>query len=223
VPRSEPDANPEKKSTQKPRSAALLATLITVPIALIVGLLVGLGVVSAHKNAAPTTSASSTATNAPLAAITVAAPPSNAATVAPCTKVLQELPVALGDLPSRVVHPQPDSPFVVAWGDPAVVLRCGVDRPAGLSVGSTAQTIVVDDVVFLVGDRGGDTTAPNVFTVVDREPYIEVTVPASYTQPPLGPIADAVAKALPKLCTVPADPVPGASTVPDSQLCTHRK
>ena len=34
---------------------------------------------------------------------------------------------------------QSDSPFAYAWGDPPVVLVCGVDRPAGYVVGSRAH------------------------------------------------------------------------------------
>ena len=142
-------------------------------------------------------------------AISVAAPPSNPAAEAPCTKVLAQLPVDLDGLPSRPALSQ--STFVVAWGDPAVVLRCGVPRPKGLVAGSDAFTTGVNGVYFWV-DHQKKTT---VFTVIDRAAYVEVTVPLTYAGGPLSPIADAVAKALPAVCVVdPAQPV-------DKQ-CTRR-
>lgn len=148
--------------------------------------------------------------------LTPSAPPSNPATQAPCTKLLTALPVQLGTLVPRIVHPRPDSPFVVAWGDPAVVLRCGVARPSALKPGSAALDIGVNG-VFWLPVQHKDLT---VWTAVDRAAYIEVTVPKSYAQPPLGPISDGVAKALPVAC------VPGAAQgepQPDPKtLCTNR-
>ena len=46
-----------------------------------------------------------------------------------------------------------------------------------------------------------------VFTAVDRAVYVQVTVPKSYSQPPLAPISDAVAQALPPICHFPADEI----------------
>jgi hypothetical protein len=201
------------------KSPALLATLFTLPIMLVAGLIVGLVVVNTSKDNKPAASPSTTPSG-PLPAITVSAPPSNAATVAPCTKVLAQLPVSLGGLAGRVVHPQPDSPFVVAWGDPAVVLRCGVARPVDLVAGSSAETILTDGVDFLVKPRAEADKDPYVFTVIDRAVYVEVQVPVSYTQPPTAPIADAIAKALPAVCLPQS--APGATPPPDDQLCTHR-
>jgi hypothetical protein len=154
----------------------------------------------------------SSATSSPVALkpITVAAPPSNAAAAAPCTKVLAALPVSLGGLPSRPALSS--SPYVVAWGEPAVVLRCGVARPGGLVVGSDALTTGVDGVFYWV-DRQKQAT---VFTVIDRAAYIEVTVPSTYSGGPLAPISDAVAKALPAVCVVD----PNETDV--NRLCTHR-
>jgi hypothetical protein len=189
----------------------------------VLALLFSVGDANQGDSANPTHSPSASATTkaAPLTAITVSAPPSNAATVSPCTKVLEQLPVSLGDLSARVVHPQPDSPFVVAWGDPPIVLRCGVPRPTDLKIGSDANTITADGVIFLPASRTDGQN--NVFTVIDRDAYVEVTVPTSYSQPPLALIADAVAKALPAICTVEPDALPGAVQPPDSALCTHRK
>jgi hypothetical protein len=214
-----PVTAPEPK-TREPKSphrrAALVATAVTVPLVVVLALLFSLG---NTKDSSPKPTTSASGHTGPLPAVTVAAPPSDASAVAPCTKVLEQLPTSLSDLPARVVHPQPDSPFVVAWGDPPIVLRCGVARPAGLHASSSADTITSDGVVFLVGDQ---TNGDNAFTAVDRDVYVEVTVPTSYDQPPLGPLADAIAKALPAICTVPAAPVPSATPVPTKDLCTRR-
>ena len=77
----------------------------------------------------------------------------------------------LGD-PSRRVDS--DSPFAYAWGDPPVVLVCGVDRPAGWVVGESA--LQINGVQFYVDTDDPRTT---VWTAVDRAVYVEVQVPSS--------------------------------------------
>lgn len=144
----------------------------------------------------------------PLPAISVAAPPDNPAAAAPCTKLLGVLPVELTGLPSRPALST--SPYVVAWGDPAVVLRCGVDRPKGLVPGSDSFTAGINGVAYWVEHPKKQTR----FTVIDRAVYIEVDVPLTYAGGPLAPISDAVAKALPAVCVV--------GGTDDSRMCTHR-
>jgi Protein of unknown function (DUF3515) len=126
------------------------------------------------------------------------------------------LPLRLAGQNVRATATNPASPFVVAWGSPAIVLRCGVNRPAALVPASGAFIANVDGVNFLPTKSSGQT----VFTTVDRVVYIEVTVPSSYSQPPLGPIADVISKALPAVCAVPAVGQPEPAT---GQLCTRRK
>jgi hypothetical protein len=125
------------------------------------------------------------------------------------------LPIRLAGLAPRVVHTTPSSPFVVAWGDPAVVLRCGVPRPARLS--ATSSLLDVNGVSFLPV-RVGDHTA---YTAIDRAVYVEVDVPTSYSQPPIAPLATAIGKALHQVCKPQA--LPGEKPPAPSQLCTHRQ
>ena len=165
-----------------------------------------LGSPSDHSSK-PTASAPSS--GAALPPISVSAPPSDPAAARPCTGVLAGLPVNLNGLQSRPALSS--SAFVVAWGNPAVVLRCGVPRPAGLVPGSDAFTTGVDGVFFWVV-HGKQAT---VFTVIDRAVYVEVTVPVTYAGGPLAPIADAVAKALPSVCVVDG-------SAPVAHQCTHR-
>jgi hypothetical protein len=81
-------------------------------------------------------------------------------------------------LPSRVdgrrrVDVTPQSPRTAAWGDPAVVLRCGVGKPAKLT--RSSELIDVDDVSWFLDE----TDDAFVFTTVDRVANIEVSVPSS--------------------------------------------
>jgi hypothetical protein len=153
----------------------------------------------------------------PTPPVTASAPPQASRQSAACTKVLAQLPVELGKLAPRIVHTTQDTPFVVAWGDPAVVFRCGVDRPASLKPGSSAQYFAngPETGPFYDVTRSGDA---NVWTTVDRGPYISITVPAGYQGADvLPPISQAIAKALPAVCTTdPSAPNP-------DQLCTRRK
>ncbi|HEU5265547.1 MAG TPA: DUF3515 family protein, partial [Jatrophihabitans sp.] len=117
------------------RRAALIATAVTVPFIVVVTLiLVALG-------ASHTSSKKQGSSDTPLPPVTAPAPPHAATQVAACSKVLEQLPVSLGKLTPRVVHTKPDTPFVVAWGEPAVLLGCGAARPKDLVPGSSVQFV----------------------------------------------------------------------------------
>jgi hypothetical protein len=176
---------------------------VTVPLVLVVALWLG----HAQQKKSGT---SSTSSNSVLTPITVAAPPPNPAADAPCTTLLGALPLTLNGSAARPARST--WTYVVAWGNPAIVLRCGMPRPAALTPGSSAQTIGVDGVFWLPVVQKKQT----LWTAIDRAAYIEVSVPKSYAQPPLAPIADAISKTLPAVCVV--DP---AVTDPN-RLCTHR-
>ena len=68
---------------------------------------------------------------------------------------------------------RPSSSRTAAWGDPPVVLRCGVGRPAGLT--ATSQVIEVDGVEWFLTEPA----PPYVFTTVGRGTYLQVRVPSS--------------------------------------------
>lgn len=124
----------------------------------------------------------------------MAAPPSpSTATTNACVKVFQQLPVQLGSLAPR--RTDTDSSFVAAWGDPAIVIRCGVARPAVFGSPGAAQLLDVNSVIWQPDPQRNQT----VYTAVDRSVYIDVTVPAGADQP-LPLLAPAVL-ALPQLCT----------------------
>jgi hypothetical protein len=75
----------------------------------------------------------------------------------------------------------PKSPLTSAWGQPAIVLRCGVATPQALT--PTSQLLTVDGVDWLPEKL----THGYLFTTVGREVNVEVSVPDAYS-----PEADAL-------------------------------
>ncbi|HET6850279.1 MAG TPA: DUF3515 domain-containing protein [Gaiellales bacterium] len=147
--------------------------------------------------------------------LSLSAPPHVQQQAGACAKVLAKLPVRVDRLAQRVVHTTPETPFVVAWGDPPVVLRCGVDRPASLHAGSSAQYFSATGPNGPYFDVSSDGQS-QVFTSVDRAAYISIAIPAQYRAGPLTPLARAIAAALPPVCTTePAAPL--------AQHCTRRQ
>ncbi|WP_249933355.1 DUF3515 domain-containing protein [Blastococcus sp. CCUG 61487] len=114
-----------------------------------------------------------------------------------CPALMGGLPLELARQQSRPV--QADSPFAYAWGDPAVVLRCGVDRPAGWVVGSSA--IQINGVQWYVDTSDPETT---VWTAVDRPVYVEVSLPRGVDSAPVTELTTPLAQALPY-----QEPTPG--------------
>ena len=88
-----------------------------------------------------------------------------------CSRLVPALPSHLDAATRRVTRPT--DPLTVAWGEPPLVLRCGVERPAGLS--PTSEILEVEGVEwFLVESDAGFT-----FTTVGRTASVELLVPAS--------------------------------------------
>lgn len=80
------------------------------------------------------------------------------------------------------------SPYAAAWGNPAIVLRCGVGRPAGFTKFAACQRIngvdwFAPDSAYV--DQGSDA----VLTTIGRSPAVEVRVPAR-DRPPLATLVD---------------------------------
>jgi Protein of unknown function (DUF3515) len=127
---------------------------------------------------------------ADLPVLPVEVPPVTPAAEAACPGLMEGLPLELLGDPSRRVDS--GSPFAYAWGDPPVVLVCGVDRPAGWTVGESA--IQINGVQWYVDTEDADTT---VWTAVDRSVYVEVRVPASVDSGPVTALTTPIAQALP--------------------------
>lgn len=114
-----------------------------------------------------------------------------ASTEPQCVAAEQALPDQVAGAGRRPTTPE--SPAVAAWGDPPIVWRCGVPRPAALT--QTSRLLELDGVSWLPETL----TAGTAFTAVDwptaSDPvYIEVVVPAVYA-----PEARALADLLPAL------------------------
>jgi uncharacterized protein DUF3515 len=109
-----------------------------------------------------------------------------------CGRAVQVTPAATADSPgcqglrdawpSTVggqtrVPTSSDSPTLAAWGDPAIIARCGVSEP-----GPTTEDCISASGIDWVARRLDDGMA---FTTYGRSPAIEVLVPATYAPEPL--------------------------------------
>lgn len=101
-----------------------------------------------------------------------------------CAEVMELLPTTLADAPRRDTS---GSPGTAAWGDPAILLRCGVE-PVGATaqpcVGVPGATDEVDWVVLASDDSG------SIVRTFGREPAVEVEVPGSYGPAPVSVLPD---------------------------------
>ena len=175
------------------RSAARLATLVAVPVTVVllaVAVLAERHGGSGAEPVAPASSAPATAkASKALPSVKVAPPPAlSAAQQRACQDLISALPTDLGDLPARPVDSS--SPYVAAWGEPAVTLRCGVPRPPSFI--ATADVQQINGVTWFP-ERRGATTA---WVVVDRPVYVEVLVPAADASAPVARLSTAVTAAL---------------------------
>ena len=167
----------------------------------------------------------------PIAISTVPAPRAESPE---CGALIGALPDQLGDYQrAPVVEPAP--PGTAAWqsdvGGEALILRCGLDRPAEFVVGAPLQ--MVDAVQwFRVGEAGaggagvgeagaggagaGETGAGapgpgeaaagrSTWFAVDRPVYVALTLPAGSGPTPIQRLSAAIAETLP---AQPIDPAP---------------
>jgi hypothetical protein len=128
--------------------------------------------------------------------------PAPSAGSADCARLLTALPEyldggALGDLRRR--HLAAPSPAGAAgWGEPPVVLRCGLDRPAELTAASRLLAVSPagggEQVQFLhVANPDAST-----WVAVDRPVYVVVALPPDSGSGPLQQIAAGIANTLPR-------------------------
>jgi hypothetical protein len=135
-------------------------------------------------------------------AVAIATVPAPKADSAECRTLLDALPEQLGDY-RRAPAADPAPAGAAAWqttpDDEAVILRCGLDRPAEFVIGSPLQ--VVDAVQwFEVADQGRST-----WFAVDRPVYVALTLPQGSGPTPIQGISEVIAKSLP---AKPIDPAP---------------
>ncbi|MGY2085580.1 DUF3515 domain-containing protein [Blastococcus sp. SYSU DS0539] len=185
------------------RRAAILVTAITLPVVIVLVVLVnvlgdrGAGTPSAGSEPPADIEGAAPVRPEDLPVLELATPPVTPEAEASCTDLMGNLPLELAGQPSRRV--QSESPFVYAWGEPPVVLTCGVDRPAGWTVGASA--IQINGVQWHVDTSRPGTT---VWTAVDRPVYVEVRLPADVDSAPVTALTVPLAEALPY-----REPTPG--------------
>ena len=201
-----------------PPKAVLIAALVVA-----VGAVVAVLAVAAVRQRQPAPE--------PIAISTVPAPRAESPE---CGALIGALPDQLGDYQrAPVVEPTP--PGTAAWqsdaGGEALILRCGLDRPAEFVVGAPLQ--MVDAVQwFRVGEAGagapgagetgagspaageagaGETAAGegaagrSTWFAVDRPVYVALTLPAGSGPTPIQRLSAAIAETLPEQ---PVDPAP---------------
>ncbi|WP_407077598.1 DUF3515 domain-containing protein [Streptomyces sp. SCSIO 30461] len=152
---------------------------------------------SFHRHASlPATAAvllavSGCATDAPVVA--VPSPPQQESAL--CRALHEALPDSVAGMERQ--DPEPRSELTAGWGDAAIVLRCGVPRPPGMS-DPQGQAVEVDGVGWLVEERDGD--GPRL-TTASRKTYVEVTLGKQYAHDlgPLTDLAEPVSKTVPAL------------------------
>jgi hypothetical protein len=97
-----------------------------------------------------------------------------------CERLVDALPESVAEQPRRELRP-PDA-HAAAWGDPAIVLRCGVGSPAGFGKLSVCQ--VANGVAWFIPDEQiANEPTDVVMTTVDRRPRVEVRLPKEYFPP----------------------------------------
>lgn len=112
--------------------------------------------------------------------VSVDAPEPEARAAAACSRLLEALPTRVAEQQRRQVDPE--DAYAAAWGDPPIVLRCGVGRPAGFDRLSVCQ--VANGVGWFIPEQQ-ITNEPTeiVMTTVDRHPRVEVRLPEEYHPP----------------------------------------
>lgn len=106
-----------------------------------------------------------------------------------CGGLLRDLPTTVAGQPRRLV----DGKLAGAWGDPPIILRCGVEKPPDLK--ATSPCDVINDVGWFA-ERQSDGW---LFTTIGRKHDASLEVPADYepAADALADVADVIARHLP--------------------------
>ncbi|MGY1735543.1 DUF3515 domain-containing protein [Geodermatophilus sp. SYSU D00684] len=124
-----------------------------------------------------------------LPVLPVEVPPPTPEADAACPALMSGLPLDLTGEPQRLVDS--DTPYAAAWGEPPVVLVCGVPQPAGLVAGE--GLLQIDRVTWFVEQTEEATT----WTAVDRAAYVQVTLPPDVDSAPVTVLSGVIADTLP--------------------------
>ena len=177
---------------------ALIALAVLVPVVVAMIVLVNvLGDGTAGDTGAAVVEGGTSSQREDLPVLPVEVPPVTPEAEEFCPALMAKLPLELAGEPSRRVDS--DTLNAYAWGDPAIVLICGVDQPAGFVVGVSA--IQINGVQWYVDTDDPDTT---VWTTVDRPVNVQVSLPASVDSAPVTALTTPIAQSLPYREPTPA-------------------
>jgi Protein of unknown function (DUF3515) len=176
------------------RRAAWISAFVAVPLALVAGIVVFFALhdrVTGDAAAGATPSAS--ASTGP---VTMAAPALTAAHATMCLAFIAQLPPKQLKLAERKVTAGPEQN--AAFGDPAITAACGASEP---KVSPTDEIYPISGVCWY--EQQSKTAT--VWTTLDREVPVAITIPNSYNNPPAGQwvaeFSDAVIYTLPSIKT----------------------
>lgn len=112
--------------------------------------------------------------------------PTEPGTSVNCTGLFADRPLKVAGQKNRMVKDENAS----AWGDPAIILRCGVEQPKDLGPASRC------DMVDGVGWFTESTSDGYLFTTIGRDYFVSVEVPHDYDPEAdaLADLADSVAR-----------------------------
>ena len=108
--------------------------------------------------------------------------------VAPCRRLIDDVPDEVADQQRRDTDPA--NALAAAWGDPAIVLSCGLPAPR---LSATASCLTVDGVDWYLPDdevaAPGEEQGTVTITSIGREQTVVVELPGDYW-PPATALAD---------------------------------
>ncbi|MDN5382214.1 MULTISPECIES: DUF3515 domain-containing protein [Streptomyces] len=125
----------------------------------------------------------------------VAVPSPDATVTGLCRNLDEALPRTVDGLSRE--DPRPASALTAGWGSPAIILRCGVPRPAAMD-DPEADGVEVNGVGWLMQQQDDGSFR---FTTTLRVAYVEVTIPverSAHGMAPLVSLAPAIKKTIPE-------------------------
>ena len=153
--------------------AALAVVITAIAVAIVLGL---------AKKANPVVN------SGPLAMARIAQPGADSAA---CKSLMSRLPARLAGSVRRTIAGS--VPGVAAWGDPPIVLRCGLETPEELTCSSALTQVNGVSWLQLTAAGLGEST----YLAADRSVRIAITVSDSAGTGPIQQISDVVSAALP--------------------------
>lgn len=173
----------------KSRLPAIVATVVAVPVAVVAGIVVFNAIAPAAED--------SDLVQGDLSPVSVTVPDLGEEDAVVCLALTATAPEEAGDLVARPVEGGAGAAeAVLAYGDPAVVATCGADP---VEVEDTAAVYKLNGVCWFTDEDGA------VWTTLDRQVPVGVSVPADYEQP---------VDVLNDLSKVIAEKVPAAEDAP---------